>query len=345
MTETHKRRKFLKNAFLAGLSISVLPKFSHASSNSSLIHLNKSTGKRIGIIGLDTSHAQAFAKTLNDANAGNKYKNYRITAAYPHGSRDIKTSYERIPAITAEVKSRGVEIVDSIQDLLTKVDVVLLETNDGRMHKEQALEVIKAGKPLFIDKPIANSIQDAKIIFDAAKKNNVPVFSSSSLRFSKGIQEIRNGKVGTIHGADIFSPSPLEPTHTDFYWYGIHGVEMLFTVMGAGCENVTRFYTPEMDVVVGKWKDGRIGTFRGIREPQKARSYGGYAYGDKGAIAVDGKYMYEELLLKIIDFFETGMPPVTVEETLDICAFIEAAQLSKNKGGKTIKIVDIYKKL
>lgn len=345
MKKNWQRRDFIRTSALTGLSLGLFGSLGLKASASNSKITKVVAGKRIGIIGLDTSHSPAFVKSFNGPDSDTKYKGYRVVAAYPYGSREIESSYKRIPAFTEDVKSKGVEIVNSIQELLAKVDVVLLETNDGRLHKAQALEVINAGKPMFIDKPIANSLQEAHDIFEAARKNNVPVFSSSSLRFAKGTQEIRNGKVGKVMGADVFSPSPLEPTHTDFYWYGIHGVEMLFTVMGAGCESVKRYYTPGMDVVVGKWKDGRIGTFRGIREPEKARNYGGFAYGEKGTTEVDGKYNYDMLVSQLINFFETGKPPVPEEETLDICAFIDAAQKSRKKNGKTIRLSDFYKKI
>ena len=221
-------------------------------------------GKRIGIIGLDTSHSIAFTASLNGPDTNEKYKGYKIVAAYPRGSQDIKSSTDRIPQYTEDVKKSGVEITSSIGELLSKVDAVMLETNDGRPHLKQALEVIDAKKILFIDKPIANSIDDAKAIFDAARKNNTPVFSASALRFAKGPLEIQNGKIGKVIGADVYSPAHLEKTHTDFYWYGIHGVEMLLSIMGTGCESVTRFYRDNMDVVVGTWKDGRLGTFRSL---------------------------------------------------------------------------------
>jgi predicted dehydrogenase len=223
-------------------------------------------GKRIGIIGLDTSHSISFTGLLNDPATGDRFKGYKVVAAYPYGSRDIETSSSRIPGYITQVQAKGVQIVQSIQELLAMVDVVLLETNDGRLHREQAMEVLQAGKQLFIDKPIANSMADAMAIFELAKKKNVPVFSSSSLRYTEGIEDILNGKkIGKILAADAYSPAKLEKTHIDFYWYGIHGVEMLFTAMGAGCKTVTRFNQNDMDLVVGVWKDGRIGTFRGTR--------------------------------------------------------------------------------
>src|SRR5690606_19659688 len=210
----------------------------------------KVVGKRVGIIGLDTSHAVAFTKSLNSEQAGDRFKGFKVVAAYPQGSKDIKSAVERVPKYIEDVKEFGVKIVSSIDELLKQVDVVLLESNDGRVHLEQAIPVLNAKKPVFIDKPIAASYKDAKAIFDLAKKNKVPVFSSSSLRYMEAIQSAIGGSVGAILGANTFSPATIDPTHPDMFWYGIHGVEMLFTLMGTGCESVTRFHTEDADVIV-----------------------------------------------------------------------------------------------
>ncbi|MFV0606796.1 MAG: Gfo/Idh/MocA family protein [Niabella sp.] len=332
-----QRRDFIKASALTSLSVAVLGKISNAKKYISPLKRDKVlAGKRVGIIGLDTSHAIAFTNAMNNSNAGIKYKGYKVVAAYPYGSREIESSYKRIPGYTEQVKAKGVEIVDSISDLLKKVDVVLLETNDGRLHREQAFQVIDSGKTMFIDKPMANSAKDVIAIFNYAKQKNVPVFSSSSLRFSKGLRDVSAGKVGTVIGADTFSPSPFEKTHTDFFWYGIHGIEMLFTLMGPGCESVTRFYEDNMDVVVGVWKGGRIGTFRGLRTEKTG--YGGHVYGTKGVTSLDSGYSNDDILLRVIDFFETGISPVNPQETIEIAAFIDAAQKSKNKKGHRISL-------
>lgn len=339
MEKNHPRRQFIKQTLFAGISAGVLSQLPFQSFATS--HATAETGKRIGIIGLDTSHSTAFTNLLNNPAAGDKFKGYKVVAAYPHGSKDIEASTSRIEGYTNEVKAKGVQITSSIAELLTLVDVVMLETNDGRLHYEQAMEVIKAGKKVFIDKPLANSMKDAIAIFKAAKEKNVPVFSASSLRFTVGMEDIKSGKkIGKIIAADAYSPAKLEKTHIDFYWYGIHGVEMLFTAMGTGCKTVTRFYQDNMDVVVGVWEDGRIGTFRGTRAGKAA--YGGTIFGENGNTPY-GAYSYDSLLIEIIAFFETGKPPVREEETLEICAFIEAAQKSKLKGGKTVSMQEIFK--
>lgn len=325
------RRKFIHASAVTGLGLGL-----SASVGNLFAMPRQGSGKRVGIIGLDTSHSVAFTKALNADTPDPVFKGYKVVASYPQGSKDIATSVERVPGYIEEVKKFGVEIVDSIADLLTKVDVVLLESNDGRVHLEQALPVLKARKRMFIDKPIAASYKDAKAIFDAAEQYNTPIFSSSSLRYMDSVQEISKGDIGKVLGADTYSPAKLEETHPDFFWYGIHGIEILFALMGTGCQSVTRTHSEDMDVVVGKWEDGRIGTFRGIRAGKSG--YGGTAFGEKG-IRTLGKFEgYNPLLEQIIAFFESGKPPFDHNQTLEICAFIEAADASKEKKGKPVEL-------
>ncbi|MCH5378208.1 MAG: Gfo/Idh/MocA family oxidoreductase, partial [Planctomycetes bacterium] len=260
----------------------------------------------------------------------------------PKGSPDIQSSVSRVPKYTEEVQQLGVEIVDSIDALIQRVDVVFLETNDGRPHLEQALPVLKAGKPVFVDKPIAGSLVDAVAIFEAARKYGTPVFSSSSLRYTDGAQAIRGGSIGDVLGCDAYSPSPMESTHPDLYWYGIHGVETLFTVMGVGCESVVRVHSPDADIVVGRWTDGRLGTFRGIRQGKSG--YGGTAFGSKNIQQIGPYGGYEPLLVEIVKFFRTGQPPVSEQETLEVYAFMSAADESKRDGGAEIKLADLLSK-
>jgi hypothetical protein len=330
------RRDFVKTASIGGVSIGMAGKLQP------LFGISSSEGGKVGIIGLDTSHCVVFTKTLNSSDAGPEFGGYRITAAYPRGSNDIKSSVERIPGYTEEIKNLGVEITSSIDELLTKVDVVLLETNDGRLHLEQALQVMKAGKRMFIDKPIAASLSDTLAIFDAARHYNVPVFSSSSLRFEQVTQEIAGGKIGKVLGADTFCPATIEKTHPDLFWYGVHGVESLFTLMGTGCKSVSRIYTENTDIVVGLWNDNRIGTFRGMRSG--IYDIGGTAFGEKANLTVGKEHGYNPLLIKIIEFFKTGVVPVTADETIEIIAFMTAAEESKLKGGIQVEIESVMKK-
>jgi predicted dehydrogenase len=201
------------------------------------------------------------------------------------------------------------------------------------------MPVLKAGKRLFIDKPVAASLAEVIAIYEAARQYKVPVFSSSSLRYMATAQAVAGGKVGKVLGADAYSPAHLEKTHPDLFWYGIHGVETLYTVMGRGCKSVVRVHTESADVVVGTWADGRVGTFRGTRSGKN--EYGGTAFGENGT-AVLGPYDgYRPLLVQIIGFFQTGIPPVPPEETLEIYAFMEAADESKRQGGVPVTLESV----
>jgi predicted dehydrogenase len=319
---------------LALLLVLLLPRAAAAQASGATV--------RVGMIGLDTSHSVEFTRLLNAPEPDPALAGFRVVAAYPYGSRTIESSARRIPEYTGTVKGLGVEIVPSIEELLRRVDVVLLETNDGRPHREQALAAFRAGKPVFIDKPIAASLEDAVAIFDAAKRYGVPVFSASSLRYAKGAQAVRSGAIGAVLGADAFSPATLEPTHPDLYWYGIHGVELLYTAMGTGCEEVTRFHTDGTDVVVGRWSDGRLGTFRGTR--QGKHEYGGTAFGTTGNAQLGPYDGYRPLLVEIVKFFRTGVAPVSPEETLEIYAFMSAADESRERGGGPVKLREVLER-
>jgi predicted dehydrogenase len=298
---------------------------------------------RAGVIGLDTSHAPAFAKLLNGPEATGELAGVRVVAAFPGGSPDIPASADRVEGYTNEFKKMGIEIVGSIDELLKKVDVVLLESVDGRPHLEQVMPVLKAGKPVFVDKPVAGSLADAVAIFELAKRHNVPCFSSSSLRFSKGIIGMRDDeKVGKVLGCEARGPCSLEPHHPDLFWYGIHGTEILFTIMGTGCEAVTRVHSDGTDFVTGRWKDGRVGTFRGLRDG--ASGYGATVYGDKSIAQSGGYDGYQPLVVEIVKFFKTGQPPVSPQETLEIYAFMEAADESKRQGGAPVTIASVLEK-
>lgn len=331
------RREFIKKSTLTGLGASLvsIPFSAFSGPHAEVI--------KIGIIGLDTSHAPAFAKLFNAENPKPELAGFKVVAAFPQGSEDIKNSVDRIPGYIKQVQELGVEVVDSIEQLLEKVDVVLLETNDGRPHLEQARAVFKAGKPVFIDKPVAASLKDAVAIYKEAAENKVPMFSASSLRYMANAYAVRHeNKIGKVLGADTFSPATLEPTHPDLFWYGIHGVEILFTVMGPGCESVTRFSTPDSEIVIGKWKDGRLGTFRGMRTGK--HDYGGTAYGTEGNLFLGKFDGYEPLAVKIAEFFKSKTSPIEDRETLEIYAFMEAAEISKYNGGVSVSIEETLKK-
>lgn len=293
---------------------------------------------RIGIIGTDTSHVPVFTRIFNDASFAGHMAGARVVAAWKGGSPDVKDSATRVDGFADEIRTKyGVEIVPDIATLLAKVDAVLIESVDARVHLAEAKPVIAAHKPFFVDKPVSSSYQDAKEIARLAKGAGVPWFSSSSLRFG---EVATASKLPGITGVITWGPGPFEEhQQLDLSWYAIHAIELLYTIMGQGCESVSRTTSPDADVVVGRWKDGRLGTVRATRP-----------YSDYGAIIYRGREVvvnhpkagdatkYEPLVAEILKFFQTGKPPVAPEETMEIFAFMDAAQRSKDQGGKAVAL-------
>ena len=303
--------------------------------------------KRIGIIGLDTSHSNTFASMFNGEKAVPEFADFSVTIAYPWGSKTIEEGYSRVPKFTEQAKALGIKIANSIDELLQEVDFVLLETHDGRLHVEQALAIFKSGKPVFIDKPMAASLADICLLYELSDLYKTPTFSTSSFRYIAPVLTVVSGKRGPVLGADCFGPCKEESTHPSLYWYGMHTVEMLFTVMGTGCKTVSRTHTDETDVAVGVWNDSRIGVFRGMRTGGNEHYYhfGGFAYCEKGAVPLNeySDYGYPGLMNQIVRFFRTGEIPVDRETTIEVYAFMDASALSL-KTGKPVEIKDVIQK-
>ena len=297
---------------------------------------------RLGMIGLDTSHVVAFTRILNDASRSDHIPGAKVVAAFKGGSDDVESSYTRVDKFTEQLKTEfGVEIVDSIETLCTKVDAVLLESVDGRPHLEQAKPVIAAGLPLFIDKPMAGTLKDVIEIFSLARKAGVPCFSSSSLRYYPSLVELKSKDIGELKGAISYGPCSIEPHHPDLFWYGVHPTEALFAVMGTGCQSVSRTFSPGTDVVSGLWDNGNTGVVYGLRT-----GHSGYkvtVFGSKGIEDQQGGGSYVPLVKEIVQFFQTGKPPVSARETVELFAFMQAADISKANGGCAINIPDLIR--
>jgi hypothetical protein len=291
---------------------------------------------RLGLVGTDTSHTVAFAAALNDPASPDHVPGARIVAAYKGGSPDLPSSRDRIEGFTRTLREKyGVEIVDTIAELCTRVDGVLLTSVDGRLHLAQARDIIAGRKPLFIDKPLASTLEDAREIARLAKEARVPWFSTSSLRYA--VAEL---KAPEMTGVDVWGPGPLEEHHQlDLSWYAIHEAEILYTLLGMGCEEVTRVSSSDADVVSCRWKDGRIGTMRALRP---YADYGVVVFkkeakGQKSQFSVPPS-SYTPLIRQLVTFFQSGVPPVSNDETLELFAFLDAAQRSKEAGGRPMRL-------
>ena len=298
---------------------------------------------RIGVIGATTSHVPAFAGLINAPGGEGLYAKYQVTGVYVGGMPDNDGSWPRIPDTVKWLKENNITFYDTIEEMLEHVDGILLESIDGRPHLEQARPVIMAGKPLYIDKPMAASVADVIEIFRLAEEKQVPVFSASSLRYVSGYQKMRNeAPQGKIFGAESTSPCSFNEKHPDLFWYGIHGVEALFTIMGQGCQTVSRTKAESCELVVGVWEGDRVGTFRGIH--QGKADYGVKVFAERGIVEAGTYEGYKPLVDVILEFFETGNAPIDPQETIEIFAFMEASDESVRLNGAAVSIEETIRK-
>lgn len=294
---------------------------------------------RLGIVDFDTSHAVEFTKRLNHVGIAEDQwvEGAKVVAGVP-GTSQVAPNV--IPKNLETLKGYGIEILDDPAALFGKVDAVLIEAVDGSVHVSRAMPFLERGVPTYVDKPFACSLADAKEMMDLAMSKHIPMMSSSSLRYAPEVVAASDpkGPLGAIVGVSTFGPGTLHPRNPGMFHYGIHAVEMLFTLMGPGCSKVTCVTEPGADVATGTWSDGRLATIRGLRAGK--HDYGFTVFGEKGVKSegVSTKYIYRELLKKIVAMFETKQVPIDPRETLEIVAFIEGAKKSADAGGAPVAI-------
>lgn len=296
---------------------------------------------KIGMIGLDTSHAVAFTKLLNEPDNEHAVKGGKVEIAFPGGSPDFELSASRVEGYTNELRDTyGVTMTETIEEVAEKSDAILLESVDGAQHLEQLRSIIKYKKPVFIDKPFALSSKEANEMVALSEEYGTPIMSTSALRYSEGLQAVlKDTSKGKIIGADCYGPMKIEDAQPGLFWYGIHPVEMLYAILGEGSETVTTITNEDYDLVSGVWKDGRIGTVRGNRKGNNL--FGAVIHFENGTsyvdVSADSTPFYATTLKEVVDFFKDGVSRVPVNETKELVRFIESANESRETG-KTVSL-------
>lgn len=324
---------------------------------------------KVGILGLDNYQGLAYAEIFNNPKASGDLAGVHVVAAYPVGSNDYPESQALIDRWKATFARFGnpaekgalkdyvpVEMVDSIDALLAKCDVVMIMSLDGRLHVKQAEPILKAGKRLYIGRPLAASLADAATILKLAEATKTPCFSSSQHRYSPGFIGMRNHpEVGKVLGCDVYGGFELKGAKADEFIRPLHSIETIYAIMGPGVVSVSCTSTPTAESYTLTWNDGRVGTYRGIKEGKvkySATVFGdagvstagiyGHGVPENGIVPTKDKYMgYEGIAHEIAKFFKGGPTPVTTGETLEIFAVLQAAELSKAQHGAVIRTADV----
>jgi len=293
---------------------------------------------KLGIVDCDTSHVLQFTMRCNHVEIDEEQwvDSARVVCAYPGTS--VVTDQATVDERVEKLAGWGVEIIKNREEMIGKVDGVLIESNQGSQHLKHAELFMNAGIPCYIDKPFANSADDALAIAKLAQENNVPFFSSSSLRYAPEVVAAK-AELGTIFGADAWSPASLHEASPGLAHYGIHGVEILFALMGAGCQAVSCAFSEEIgEVNTARWSDGRVGVMRGTRKG--AHDYGFVAWGESEVrrSGVDAAYIYRELVKEFVELFATGKSPIDPNETIEIVCFMDAALESSKQSGEWVEL-------
>jgi len=286
-------------------------------------------GLKIGMIGLDTSHVEIFTKLLHDQSS--QFNLAKVILGCPSPSEDLALSRDRVNQFTNILKDTyHVTITDSIETIAEQTDAIMITAVDGRNHLELFKHVAHYQKPVFIDKPLAITVQEAQEIFAISEYYNTPIMSSSSLRYAESLQEeiTRSKKTGQKPtGIYLNSPLPFIKEMPYYFWYGIHMIEILVTILGPHYKSVHVHGNDNYDVITAEWQDHRFGIIRGDHK-WHGKFEALLHYEDKSIhlpIYQDQTSYYACLLKEIISFFETGKNPIPKEETLGIIQLIEDA--------------------
>lgn len=310
---------------------------------------------KVGIVGLDNYQALDFTTQFHSPTAPPELRGLRVVAGYAGGSPEIEESVTSLPKWLPLLQEQGVEILDSVAAVADRADAILIMSLDGRQHLQYLRQALRRGKPIYVGRPMACSLPEVIEMFEIARQNEVPLFSCSQHRFVPGFRGMRNHpEVGEVTGCSVWGACPIDPLHPGTVWKGIHGIETLYTIMGPGCQSVTRASTGDADLLTGVWKDGKIGTYRGIRKG--AVGHRAMVFGDKGIspsgdygydvpvnwVAPHGEYWgYKGIAIQIANFFKTKELPVNPDETIEIFAFMEAAHQSTIRGGVPVELAEV----
>ena len=263
----------------------------------------------------------------------------RVVAAYKGGSKDMEQSANRVDSYAEDIRTKyGVEIVPDI--------ATLLDQSRRRPPRKRRRPRAHSSRPGRSSPRTSRSSSISRSPIPWPTRAKSPAWARPPIR------------PGSAHPACATEPSPPTPTspasparrsgapaprsrnlHWISPWYAIHPIEVLYTILGGGCESVSRTSGPDGDVIVGHWKDGRIGTVYAARPDA---DYGAIVFHGKDVVDLHPKKAaaseYRGLVLEIVKFFQSGKPPVSNEDTLEIFAFMDAAQRSKSQGGAVVEI-------
>jgi predicted dehydrogenase len=292
---------------------------------------------RLGVIGIDNSHAVAFSQRINAANDAGETK-CRVTSIWHDDKPD--TPVERAQKHLELVLKEGVKEIDTLEHMLDQVDGVILVQVNGNKHYDLARPVLEHNLPLFIDKPMTCDLPQAKKLLDETRRGHARIFSSSSLRWVPEIASLDHAALGKIVAIDAFGPSGHNPTMEGLYFYGVHVVEMIDQIWGPGVKRISAVAMPDRELFDLEYKDGRYARVRLDRKGKYV--FGATVHGEKDVkqFIVQGD-LYKPMVQGMTKFFEGAEPPVKLRDIVENIAVMSAGNASIKKDGAWVDVETI----
>lgn len=287
-----------------------------------------------GLIGLDSPHAPAFTRLCNgDGETPAVVPGGRVVSAWPGEiAHDFPLSRDRLGQFTEDVRSLGVPVEDTLEQVAERSDALLVLAVDARRHADYFLRCTPFGKPVYVDTRFALSVTEARVMLGEAGKRGALPLAGSPKRFSDDFLEVVQG--GRAGGIDVSGPMPMQPTQPGMFWYGIHLVDLVVAAMGTGCVAVRAFGGEPDELIVATWDDGRTATIRG--RPQWTPRTRGVVH--RGAESTSFTIQATELMLTglltaVVESCRSGTPMVEPAEIEHVIAITAAANQSRRERG------------
>jgi len=281
---------------------------------------------KVALIGLDTSHSVEFTRRMQAPDCLEALKVFGLRAVTCMKFKTPFTNDDILAQRQQQLETWGVKVIENFEEAIANCDAIMLEINDPAYHLEYVRKCVGLNKPIFLDKPMADTFENAKTMYELINTNNLKIMSSSSLRFSAALVEACED-VDNPMQTYCYGPLGIPPVGSGIVWYGVHCFEMLQKAMGQGALRVDTRRDPAGAVVIVEYPENR----RGVVE----LTTGVYVYGgtmrsrDKNrSYIVDGSSIYSEQLRQIQKFFDSGETLVKTEDTLEVMDLLDCAARS-----------------
>ena len=249
----------------------------------------------LGLVGVNTSHADAFSRIFNgDDEKPPVVEGARISHIWGNDTERVETL-----SATHSIPNR---MADS-REMIGSIDGVLIvdDTGGGATHADLARPFLEAKLPVFVDKPMTTRYADAVSLFDLAEANGAPLMSCSALRFPVELGDTRAAfdSAGTL--SSIISVGPGE-----WFYYGIHAVELLGTITDDRPQWVQRLAFDEKDVAIVAYDSGLVAVVETLRDA--AYTFHITAFGADGLAAMEVTDMpgfYANTMREVVRMMET----------------------------------------